>query len=281
VQIISNIISVNKEVDSSNLRDYIKNIPELNGISKIDLIYLDPARRVKEGKRLLSIKDYEPDITLLKSSLFEISDHILIKLSPMSDIKSTVNECKTVSEVDIISVDNDCKEILVLIEKGCNKSYDEVTIRAINYSKKRGIQEMVFTPKKESASLSAFADNGLKRFLYEPNTSILKSGAFKLTGSRYNLCKLSVNTHLYTGDELIENFPGRSFEIKEVADYNKHIIRNLRKIYPKANITTRNFPLSPSELKKILNVDDGGDITFFGCSLNNGAKKLVICSKPA
>ncbi|PKP06168.1 MAG: SAM-dependent methyltransferase [Bacteroidetes bacterium HGW-Bacteroidetes-5] len=276
-----NIITVNLEVNSENLNSYLKNIKCLNGISYADLIYLDPARRVKEGKRLLSIKNYEPDITQLKSSLLEISNRILIKLSPMSDIKSIVNDCGNVVSVDIISVDNDCKEILILIERGCNSKYQQVKVTAVNYTKRRGVEEMVFTPSEESDAKSQFVQSRLMKFLYEPNSSILKSGAFKLTGSKYNLSKLAVSTHLYTGDELIENFPGRTFEIKEVADYNKNTIRNLSKIYPKANITTRNFPLSPSELKKILNIQDGGDITFFGCSLSSGVKKLVICSQRA
>ncbi|PKP00392.1 MAG: SAM-dependent methyltransferase [Bacteroidetes bacterium HGW-Bacteroidetes-8] len=275
----NNIIAVNLEVDSTNLKNYLKNSEILDGVSYANLIYIDPARRVKEGRRLLSIKDYEPDITQLKRSLLEISDRILVKLSPMSDIKSIVNECGNVTSVEVISVDNDCKEILLLIERGSSVKYMEVIVKAINYSKKRGVEELVFTPQEESAALSIFCENNLKRYLYEPNASILKSGAFKLTGSRYNLFKLAVNTHLYTGDEFIKNFPGRSFEIKEVADYNRNTIRNLSKIYPKANITTRNFPLSPSELKKKLRIEDGGDITFFGCSLSSGVKKLVICSQ--
>lgn len=275
----NNIITVNLEVNSKNLSNYLKKIEYLDGVSYADLIYLDPARRVKDGKRLLSIKNYEPDITQLKSSLLEISDRILIKLSPMSDVKSIVNDCGNVVSVDIISVDNDCKEILLLIERGSNINYREVKVTAVNYTKRRGVEEMIFTPADESVAISNFVESKLMRFLYEPNSSILKSGAFKLTGSRYNLQKLAVNTHLYTGDELIENFPGKIFEIKEVADYNRNTIRNLSKIYLKANITTRNFPLSPTELKKIFNIQDGGDITFFGCSLSSGVKKLVICNQ--
>ncbi len=275
----NNIIAVNMEVDSTNLQNYLKKSEMLDGVSYANLIYLDPSRRVKEGRRLLSINDYEPDITQLKSSLLEISDRILVKLSPMSDIKSIINECGNVTSVEIISVENDCKEILLLIERGSRVKYLEVIVKALNYTKKRGVEELFFTPQEESAALSMFCESNLKRYIYQPNASILKSGAFKLTGSRFNLLKLAVNTHLYTGDEFIENFPGRSFEIKEVADYNRNTIRNLSKIYPKANISTRNFPLSPSELKKILNIDDGGDITFFGCSLSSGVKKLVICSQ--
>lgn len=274
-----NIVAVNLEVDSTNLQSALKKIEMLGDETYADLIYLDPARRVKEGKRLLSIKDYEPDITQLKRSLLEISDRILVKLSPMSDIKSIVNECGSVNSVEIISVDNECKEVLLLIKRQSNVKYEEVMVKAINYTKRRGVEELVFTPHEESIAQSMFSDNKLNRYLYEPNASILKSGAFKLTGSRYNLNKLAANTHLYTGDELIEDFPGRSFEIKEVADYNRNTIRNLSKIYPKANITTRNFPLSASELKKNLRIEDGGDITFFGCSLSSGVKKLVICSQ--
>jgi len=152
-----NIITANFEVNSSNLQIFLKETEQLEGVSYANLIFLDPARRVKQGKRLLSIKDYEPDITLLKKSLLEISDRILVKLSPMSDIKSVVNDCGNVKSIDIISVENDCKEILVLIDRKSNIKYQDVILNAVNYSKKRSSQVMIFTPQEESVAISQFA----------------------------------------------------------------------------------------------------------------------------
>jgi len=274
----SNIKCMNIEITQKNADEIFTNILKF-GYPAPDLIYLDPARRKSGGKRVLNLKEYEPDITELKDELFKFTNRIVVKISPMSDIKSSFHECGNVSNIDVISVDNECKELLLIMEKDYSAPFESVIIEAVNYSSKKGTQRLTFTPDEESEANSFFAESNPGGYLYEPNSSILKSGAFKITGLKYSLRKLLVNTHLYTGDTFVQDFPGRVFEIKEVADYNKSNIRNLSKKYPKVNISVRNFPLSASDLKKILKTEDGGDITLMGCTLNNGAKKVVICSQ--
>lgn len=271
-----NIKCFNREVSKNSVEEILGSLVK-GGIAKPDLIYLDPARRKSSGKRVLNLKDYEPDITELKDHLFKFTKRIVVKVSPMSDIKSAYSECGNIKNIDVVSVDNECKELLLEMEKDCTLPFESITITAVNYSSKKGVQELVFTPLEEINTNPLYIGDDPGKYLYEPNTSVLKSGAFKILGTRYDVKKISVNTHLYSGDSLISDFPGRVFEIKEVADYNKSNIRNLSKKYPKVNISVRNFPVPASDLRKILKTEDGGDITLIGCTLSNGAKKMVIC----
>lgn len=273
---VTNIKHFNCEVTTENIEEILGNLCK-SGIPEPDLIYLDPDRRKSSGKRVLNLKDYEPDITQLKDRLLKFSKRILVKVSPMSDIKSAYSECGNIKNIDVVSVDNECKELLLYMERNCTVPFGSITLTAINYSSKKGVQELVFTPSDENNAKPSYGGVNAGEYLYEPNSSILKSGAFKITSERFGIRKLSVNTHLYSGENLIDNFPGRVFEIKEVADYNKSNIRNLSKNYPKVNISVRNFPLSASDLKKVLKTEDGGEITLMACTLINSAKKLVLC----
>ncbi len=273
---VTNIRCFNSEITKNNAEETLSSLLK-RGIPAADAIYLDPARRDKSGKRVLNLKDYEPDITELKEPLFKFTKRIIVKVSPMSDIKSLFYECGNISNIDVVSVDNECKELLLVMDRDCDVPFGSVKITAVNYSSKKGVQELCFNASEESDAVPLYISDTTEEYLYEPNSSLLKAGAFKITALRYNIRKLSVNTHLYSCDRLIKDFPGRVFEIKEVADYNKSNIRNLSKKYPKVNISVRNFPTSASDLKKILKTEDGGDITLMGCTLNNGAKKIIIC----
>ncbi len=275
---IKNIRLINKEIAPDNISGIFDMLIREENLTP-DIIYLDPARRKIGGRRVLFLKDYEPDITRIKDNLLRYSNRILVKISPMSDLKSAFNECGNVSNIDVLSIDNECKEILIVIDKGCNIQYGAVNISAVNYSSKKGVQIVNFSPQEEKNSSPVYIKSALGNYLYEPNSSILKAGAFKTTSVRYNLKKLSLNTHLYSGDNLVENFPGRVFEIKEVEDFCKSNIRNLSKKYPKVNISVRNFPIPATDLKKILKTEDGGDITLMGCTLDNSVKKMVICKQ--
>ena len=275
----ANIIGFNTESNYDTITKNFQIALNIESNPIVDLIYIDPSRRGGGNRRVLSIRDYEPDITLMNDYLFKLAQRVLVKVSPMADIKSLIHDCKNITTVDVLSVDNECKEILFLMERGCSVDFDNVTINAFNYIRNRGVAKISFTPREERESISSFADEHQMVYLYEPNSSILKAGAFKFTGVKYNLNKIAQSTHLYSSREYIADFPGKIYIIKEIADYCKKTIRNLKKIYPKANIATRNFPLSPFDLKSLLKVEDGGNITIVGCTLNNGAKKLVICSR--
>lgn len=264
-----NIKTINAELSPDNACEL------LNG--KYDLIYIDPSRRKSGDRKVHLICDYEPKISELKDHLFLFTDKILIKVSPMVDLKSICKDLKEVKRVDIVAVSNECKELLILLERSGNLSWDNIEIRAVNIKGKNTREEFIFTPDKESKSSCPTGNPESGNFLYEPNSAILKSGAFRLLTSSFDLKKLEVNTHLYTSDRFLPEFPGRKFIIKEVADFDKITIRNLCNSSPKANITVRNFPLSSADLRNRLKIEDGGEITIFGCTISKGAKKLITC----
>ncbi|MDZ4058883.1 MAG: RsmD family RNA methyltransferase, partial [Bacteroidales bacterium] len=227
-----NIVTINVESDQKSIPETLQLALKINSDPFVDLIYIDPSRRKSGNRRVLAIRDYEPDITVLKDNLLKYSKRVLIKVSPMTDIKSFIMECGNISSVDIVSVENECKEVLFEIDRDCTKDYDRVEINALNYSRGINTVKISFTPKEERESISSFTEEEQMRYLYEPNASILKAGAFKYTGVKYNLKKLAHSTHLYSSEEYVENFPGKVYTVKEIADYCKNTIRNLRKIYP-------------------------------------------------
>ncbi len=275
---LNNITLINREITKSTIDEILSKVCNEEGC-QADLIYIDPSRRKIGGKRILELKEYEPDITELKEKLFSYTNRIVVKVSPMTDLKRAFEEYGNVSAIDILSINNDCKEVVFILDKGCSLPFNSVDIETINYCSKKGVQKLRFTPQDEIMAKSQFSGIDRALYLYEPNRSILKSGAFKLTGERFSLDKVAINTHLYTGESLNIDFPGRVFKIKEVTDYNKHNIHNLSKKYPKVNVSVRNFPIPASALRKELGCEDGGETTLVGCTLNNGSQKMVICSQ--
>lgn len=271
---INNITILNKEISKEN-------ISELT-FSPADLIYLDPARRDNNQNRVYAITDYQPNILDLKDDLFKLSNNILVKVSPMVDISATIEQISEISEVHVLSVNNECKELLFLLSKeydNAQSGRNAVKIFTVNFSKWNKIESFNFDFDQESKIISQFSNDELLTYLYEPNSSILKAGAFKSLGEFLGIKKLHTHTHLYTSSFIINDFPGRTFVIKTQFDFKKEFVKSLRETYPKANISTRNFPLTPDELRKLLKIKDGGDIYIFGCTLFSGTKKILVCSK--
>ncbi|MBX2961277.1 MAG: hypothetical protein KF687_02120 [Cyclobacteriaceae bacterium] len=217
-----------------------------------DLIYLDPSRRDKGNKKVFRLSDCEPDVIQIIDCLFKASGNVLIKASPLIDISLGLQELGYVCAVYVLSVKNECKEILFLCQQGFT---GEPVIHAVNL---QGDQKEIFSfaisEEKEAASNLSEP----LTYLYEPNASILKGGAFKLIAARYALAKLHVNTHLYTAAEYNAEFPGRVFKVGHIIKADPAIVG---KYFPnkKANIITRNFPLSAVDLGKKLRLKDGGD----------------------
>lgn len=274
---ISNISVLNKEVSGENIGE----IGEI-ATAAADLIYLDPARRNHNLKRVYAITDYQPNILLLKDHMFKLANSILIKVSPMVDISATIRQINEIVEVHVLSVNNECKELLFLLRKESDSVHavrNDVKIFTVNFCKGEKSENFDFDFYKESDSLSQYSKNELFTYLYEPNSSILKAGAFKTLGEFFGVKKLHKHTHLYTSASVVKDFPGRTFVIKEIFDFKKDVVKDLRKSYPKANISTRNFPLTPRELKKLLKIDDGGDLYIFGCTLLSGVRKILVCTK--
>jgi len=236
-----------------------------------DWIYVDPARRDEKLKRVHNLSNSTPDIPLHLDLLFQHTRNILIKTAPLFDIKQGIKELQFVKEVHVVSVDNECRELLFLLKKDYNTN---PIIKTINFAHTIS-QEFTFSFEEEQSSTCVYSEP--QEYLYEPNTSILKAGAFQSIAMKYNVSKLNANTHLYTSTQLIENFPGRIFKIKQTLSYNIKTLKALL-LSKKANISSRNFPLTVEQIRKKTKLHDGGDIyLFFTRSINN--KSVIIITE--
>ena len=256
---LTNIETVNEEAT-----DYLSNM------EKVDLIYIDPARRNKQGGKVFALSDCEPDITEIIDQLLDKAQKVLVKLSPMLDVGMALQQMKNATEVHIISSNNECKELLLLLDR---EQHPSPSIYCININK-TSEQSFSFNKDEESAAECEYTST-LRTFLYEPNTSVLKAGAFKIIGSRFNLYKLNPNSHLYTSDELISNFPGKVFRITDHTSFNKKDLHSFLSDMKKANIVVRNFTMTAVELHKRFKLADGGDDYLFATTLENGQHTII------
>ncbi len=237
-----------------------------------DCIYVDPSRRDRLNKKMFSFSDCEPDLTSLLQPIFSKTDFLLVKASPLLDIKQGQKELTCVRQIFVVSVNNECKELLFL----CQKNYtDEPLITAVNLSRDGRIDALAFRQSEEAITEAIFSEP--LTYLYEPNASILKAGAFKLISDRFGIKKLHPNTHLYTSDKIISDFPGRTFRV--VA--NVKAVPKALKVYFKdgqANVSVRNYPLTVEELRRKTGLKDGGEKFLLGFSGEN-KKFLVVAEK--
>lgn len=264
----------NKQLDISNIEtisgdgiDFLK-----HSVKRFDCIYIDPSRRHDLKGKVFLLKDCQPNIPENLELLFERSNTILIKNSPILDITNTIKELAFVKEIHIVAVENDVKELLFLLEKGYQSP---ISIHTVNFRKKQ-IQKFSFEHVSDKKANYGQPAN----YLYEPNAAILKSGGFDEVAIQFQLDKLHRHSHLYTSDELIEEFPGRIFRVLEVLPFDKKLKRTLS--LNKANITTRNFPKSVVQIRKELKLKDGGEnYLFFSTDMHdnliliNSVKKVL------
>ncbi len=271
---LSKIVLINYEaLDVNNIDTFhIDGIEHLKSSKeKHDWIYVDPSRRHDAKGKVFFLKDCLPNITEHLDDLFKNSDNIMIKTSPLLDIKAGLEELHSVSEIHIIALDNDVKELLWILKKGYMNS---VKIKTINI-KKNTHQVLDHVLEDETKALATYSEP--LSYLYEPNSAILKSGAFKQVSQTLNVAKLHVNSHLYTSDVLID-FPGRQFKIDRMIPYNKKLLKK-EFLYSKANISIRNFSESVEQLKKKFNLRDGGTIYLFFTTDVNEQRIVLVCSK--
>ena len=247
----------------------------LNGMSQVDCIYLDPARRDHSGKKIVAISDCEPDLGLIKRGLLEKSDSVLVKLSPMLDISLALRTLPETSEIHIVSVDNECKELLFLLKKD---AVDSPNLICVDLKKDGTISSFSFKQQEEKNAQIHYSSD-IKKYLFEPNTSILKAGAYKTLSLKFSLDKLQVDSHLYTSDICVPDFPGRVFEIETVTSFNKNELKSAMQDISQANISIRNFPMTTDDLKKKLKLRDGGSLYLFATTLSDGKKVLLLCRK--
>ena len=239
----------------------------------LKLIFIDPARRDDAGNKVVSLKDCTPDVTLLQEEMLSKADYVIIKLSPMLDWHRAVSELNCVKEVHIISVNNECKELLLVLSA---RNMGNLRIYCVNDAQSFVCDEL----DMESSSVK-IAPSTLEemQYLYEPNASLMKAGCFGVLSERYDARMLSKNSHLFVSREPIAAFPGRSFRIIAVSSFNKKELKRHLAGITKANIATRNFPLSVAELRKRLKLKDGGETYIFATTLSDESHVLVITEK--
>jgi hypothetical protein len=247
----------------------------LEDMDHVDWIYIDPARRNPNGKKVVVLSDCEPDVSVLYPLLLIKATRVMMKLSPMMDISAAIRDLPNTDEIHIISVENECKEVLLILNQTVRNN---IKVKTINFGKNKDNQLFEYYLDDESnaeISISSKVD----KYLYEPNAAIMKSGAFKLIGNRFQIHKLNKNTHLYTSNELFTEFPGRIFEVTGQQGISKKELKNLVLRIPKANISIRNFPLSVDEIRKKLTIRDGGDVYLFACTIGDEQKVIIETKK--
>lgn len=242
----------------------------LQSEDRFDFIYIDPSRRGSTNQRVFKFADCEPNVVELFSQLLKKSDVVLVKASPLIDISQGLQELQHAQHVYIVSVNNECKEVLFLCTS--NPEHEPV-IHAVNLVDE-AVHEFSFSQTEEKKSTPTFSEP--LTYLYEPNASILKAGAFKLVATRLNLHKVHVNTHLYTSDKLVHDFPGRVFKVEAIV---KPDTKSIKSYLPeeRANVITRNYPLMPDALRKKTGLKDGGEKYVIG--FTTADKPLVIVAE--
>ncbi|MBQ2853681.1 MAG: SAM-dependent methyltransferase [Bacteroidales bacterium] len=313
------------ELAEHNFKVLKKNIKVVNAkaedfltqCGEVDCIYLDPARRDEYGRKMVSLHDCSPDVAELQDLLFEKTNTVIVKLSPMLDIDIIKKELKNIKEIHVVAVRNECKEVLVLCQRTTDNettSRDASMIPAIKRIDTSDENEVIrqlyisaidlkenwkfsFTEDDEQNAIPTFADE-IGKYLYEPGVACMKAAPFKLLSQRFNIKKLHRNSHLYTSDELVTDFPGRTFEVINVIPFNKKTKKTLMQtltqtqsdehsatwrlgdlVTQKVSIAVRNFPLSAEELRKHLGFEDGDDFYIFGTTMKGEKKMLVLGSK--
>ena len=254
----------------------------------LKLIFIDPARRDDAGNKVVSLKDCTPDVTVLQEEMLSKADYIIIKLSPMLDWHRAISELSHVREVHIISVNNECKELLLVLSArnmgemeassadGEVKHAGNLRIYCVNDAQSFVCDELDMESSSVKIAPSTFEE---MQYLYEPNASLMKAGCFSVLSERYGAKMLSKNSHLFVSREPIAAFPGRSFRIIAISSFNKKELKRHLSGITKANIATRNFPLSVAELRKRLKLKDGGETYIFATTLSDESHVLMITEK--
>lgn len=262
----NNIICLN-----TNAEDFLN-----NNTTKFDVAYIDPSRR-NDHQKVFLLSNCSPNVVELKTQILEQASALLIKTSPILDIKQSIKELGTVKTIWVVSVNNECKEVLYLVTKNAE---NPLQLHAINIPILKGVrgvlQKFSFTYEEEEENTLVEFSEPLK-YLYEPNASLLKAGAFKSIAAKYKLKKIAPNSHLYTANECIANFPGRSFSITNVLPYQPKAFKKLK--ISKANIACRNFNETVDQIKKKLKLNDGGAVYIFATTNANNKNILIVTNK--
>lgn len=250
----------------------------LSTVEPQTMLFLDPARRDEHGAKTVMLADCTPDVVQLLPKLLEKSRFTMLKLSPMLDWHKAVDDLQgTVREVHIVSVGGECKELLLVLSTVVES---ELKVYCADLSTASDTSSLfVYTPGSSAPVANSTFNIQHSTFLHEPNASIMKAGCFDELAAAYGVSPVSRNSHLFLSDEPIEDFPGRSFVVERVTTMNKGELRKALVGIEKANIATRNFPLTVAELRKRLKIKDGGDVYIFATTTAEGEHLLLISRK--
>ncbi|SDE96362.1 hypothetical protein SAMN04487996_10862 [Dyadobacter soli] len=246
-----------------------------NGLTA-DWLYADPARRDANKEKVVRLADCTPDVAGNATLLLNAAPNILIKTSPLLDIDLASKELQKLKEVHVMGYEQECKELLFVLDREMQDPNFKIKVRIVDAAG-QPIHQLDFDREEERNALVSYSKP--LGHLYEPHAAVLKAGAFKTLCARYNMQKLAIHSQLYTSEEWISDFPGRSFKVAAVC---KPDIREISQHIPgdKANITTRNFPAKPEELRKKWKLKDGGDHYLFATTLADQSKVVIVCVKP-
>jgi hypothetical protein len=254
----------------------------LHQLDHADLIYLDPARRDNHGGRTYGIADCTPNVLELRDELLQKADRVMLKLSPMLDWRKAVEDLGNVSEVHIVSVDNECKELLLVISEKLivNSDIKVVCVNLLSNGSKEAFEfPYRKSPISDTSPMTIHYSLFTIHFLFEPNASIMKAGCFALLEQRFKVAQLEKNSHLFVSDKDIVDFPGRRFIIEKTTSLNKRELKSALTGIECANITVRNFPMSVAELRKRLKLKEGGDLYLFATTIAGHQHQLFLCRK--
>ena len=248
------------------------------------LIYLDPARRDSHGGKTVAIEDCTPNLLQLNDQLLEKADCVMAKLSPMLDIRLALRQLRGVTDVHVVSLQGECKEILLVMrplsqsaspsDRHSETHADRLHIHCVNLPS----SFFSFTYEEEQAAHCPYASQ-VQHYLYEPNASVMKAAPFKVLAQRFGLQKLHPASHLYTADSVCPDFPGRQFEVVGLTAFNKKELRVFLSGLTQANLTVRNFPLSVADLRRRLRLGEGGTDYLFATTLADNRHVLIRCRK--
>lgn len=253
-------------------------------------MYLDPARRGGDGSRVYAIEDCEPNVVAWQDELLRHARTVVVKLSPMVDVTDVLRRMKNVTEIHILAVKNECKEILVKQQAeapiSCDgqslprgeKSHDCLVVCVDFFPSYTTKYSFPFTADG-AGSCPAVTSKGVMKYLYEPDVTLMKAQAWNDLCSRFPVCQLDHDTRLMTSDNLIEDFPGRIFAVEEAMPFSSKVAKRLKRLIPQANIATRNFILTADELRRRTGIKDGGEVYLFGAKVNNFNYMLLKCRK--
>lgn len=262
------------KVVNGNGQDYLHTMPSA------DLVFIDPARRDEHGGRTYGITDCTPNVLEIINELLTKAQRVMIKLSPMLDWRKAVEDLgkEYVEAVHIVSVDNECRELLLEVKRWKGEKVKELKVFCVNLLSDGCEERFEFDASSSRPSAHPFISSPF-HFLYEPNASLMKAGCFGLIADRYQMAQPDVNSHLFVSDKEVADFPGRCFIVDKVTTMNKRELKEALAGITKANIAVRNFPMSVPELRRRLKLQEGGDVYIFATTAANRGHLLLLCRK--